>query len=232
MKTTPREVLVTGDFFSAKTPSGAALIYTDPNYGITKCRFEQIKFSPSDFFRKADRILRPGGVVAVHACMPFTTSLVNSWWKYEWVWEKSNATGHMLAKQRPLKAHETIQIFIKPGGFSTYNPQMVAGTPYNWKSRRTESEHFENRKNDEIKNSGTRYPRTVLRFQQERGLHPTQKPVALAEYLIRTYTNDEDLVVDPFLGSGTSKVACQKIGNRFFWGCEVVPKYMKIARAR
>lgn len=231
--------LTQGDFFRSKHPPKGSvdLIIADPNFGMTSCEFDRYTFDELYFFLFAYDLLRPGGIVLVHAAMPFTVSLFNSdratsWWKYEWVWEKSNATGHLQAKKRPLKAHETIQVFVKPGGTPTYNPQMTEGKPYKWASRRTESEHFENRKNTRIDNKGTRYPRSVLQFQQERGLHPTQKPVPLVEYLIRTYTNDGDTVLDPFMGSGTSKVACRNIGKRHYYGYEINGNYFKIASKR
>ena len=161
-------------------------------------------------------IMKPKGVIVLTASQPFTSKLVLSnpdEFKYELIWEKSNATGHMLAKHRPMKAHESILVFYQAQ--PTYNPQMDTGRPYKWNSKRTDSEHFDNKKNDLIDNKGLRYPRSVLKFKQERGLHPTQKPVSLFSWLIKTYTNKGDLVLDNCAGSGTTGVACIQTGRKY-----------------
>lgn len=150
--------------------------------------------------------------------------------KYEWIWEKGAATGHLNAKKQPMKAHENALVFYRAQ--CTYNPQMEKGEAYTQKSGRGSSNY-----GDQVEvvteNSGERYPRSVLKFPHDRGsrLHPTQKPVALFEYLIRTYTNPGDLVLDNTAGSGTTAIAAENAGRK--WICmERDPTYYESAVGR
>ena len=209
----------------------AALVLADLPYGITACNCDT-PINLDIFFSEAWRILRPNGAIVLNAAQPFTTTLINAqlrYFRYVWVWEKSNSTGHLLAKKRPLRAHEDIVVFYKKQPI--YHPQMGEGAPYIWNSRRTETEHFENRSNAIITNTGQRYPRTVIRFKQERGFHPLQKPVSLMSFLIKSYTDEEDLVVDPTCGSGTTLVACLET-NRRGVGIEIDTSYVMISESR
>lgn len=163
-------------------------------------------------------------VVISTAKMPFTAQLVQSntiWFWHSLVWEKSKATGFLNAKKQPLRAHEDIVLF-KKYKHATYNPQMTQGKPYD--------------KAGKINESGFRYPRSVLYFktaeaEEGKALHPTQKPVGLMEYLIKTYTNEGDTVIDPCMGSGTTGVACMNCGRNFI-GFERDEHFFEVARSR
>jgi len=154
--------------------------------------------------------------------------------KYCLVWEKSKATGYLNAKKQPMRAHEDIVVFYRKQ--PTYNPQMTKGTPYDkGKAVRDAEQYGKQTKAVHVKNEeGTRYPRSVLYFktaEDEGKLHPTQKPVALYEYLIRTYSNEGDTVLDPCMGSGTTGMAAINT-NRNFIGIEREEKYFNIAQDR
>jgi site-specific DNA-methyltransferase (adenine-specific) len=169
------------------------------------------------------------------AAQPFTTTLIHSNiknFKYEWIWEKPQGTNPLNAKIMPLKSHENILIFYRKK--PTYNPQMWKSTPYSGfsSSDKTIGEIYGKVKSKHRDNpEGLRYPKTVLRFSQDKGLHPTQKPVELMRYLIRTYTNEGDIVLDNAMGSGTTGVACV-LENREFIGIEKDDKYYQISSQR
>jgi len=153
------------------------------------------------------------------------------WLRYEWIWEKSRATGFLHARHSPLKAHENILVFYEKT--PKYNPQFTSGKPYRTGCGGRFIPHLGRHIGGAItENSGFRYPRTVLRVPSEgQGIHPTQKPVALFEYLIRTYTNPGDLVLDTFMGSGTTAVACINT-DRNFIGFERDPDFFQLAEKR
>jgi site-specific DNA-methyltransferase (adenine-specific) len=169
------------------------------------------------------------------AAQPFTTILAASNlenFRYEWIWEKPQGTNPMNAKVMPLKSHENILVFYRKK--PVYNPQMWYSTPYSGFSSDTSKigEVYGSAKSKHRDNpEGSRYPKTVLRFKQEKGLHPTQKPVEMMEYLIRTYSNEGDVVLDNTMGSGTTGVACVNT-NRNFIGIEMEENYYKIAEQR
>ena len=184
-------------------------------------------------------MIKDNGAIVLTASQPFTSALVMSnpkMFKYEWVWEKNRGTGFMNAKKMPLKSHENVLVFYKK--LPTYNPQKTVGEPYkriNCSKRSLDKGNYSgnglNPSHDTI-SDGMRYPLSVLNFKVvERTSHPTQKPVALFEYLIKTYTNEGDLVLDNVMGSGTTGVACKNL-NRDFIGIEKEPDYFKIAEER
>lgn len=148
--------------------------------------------------------------------------------RYCWVWEKEQGVNFLMAKKQPLKVHEDICVFYKKQ--CTYNPQMTKGKPY-ISGKGDSGEVTGKVKKIQTKNTGTRYPKSIIRFNRERGLHPTQKPVSLFEYLIKTYTNEGDLVLDNCMGSGTTGVACKNL-NRNFIGMELDEDYFNIAKER
>ena len=152
-------------------------------------------------------------------------------YKYDWVWKKPNSTTPNLAKIQPMRIYELISVFYKKQ--PTYNPQMREGKPYTWNSKRSggEASNIQYTQDKAIVNTGTRYPINVLEFGQERGLHPTQKPVPLLEYLVKTYTNEGDLILDNCMGSGSTGVACKNL-NRNFIGIELDENYFNIAKER
>ncbi len=209
------------------------LILADLPYGTTACKWDSvIPFAP--LWENYKRLLKPRGAVVLTASQPFTSALVMSnpkWFRYEWVWEKNNATGHLDARRKPLRAHEDICVFgdSRP----TYNPTMGEGKPFISRHRPGDTgDCYGDVRNYIWKNTGTRFPRSVLRFPNvSRTIHPTQKPVALIEYLIRTYSSEGETVLDNTMGSGTTGVACVNTGRNFI-GIEMDAAYFKIAKKR
>jgi len=206
-------------------------IITDLPYGTTACKWDTI-IPFDDLWRVVRHVLKPKGAFVTTASQPFTSALIMSnpkWFRYEWIWEKAKATGHLDARRKPMKAHENILIF----GGETYNPQLSKGAPYknNHKPGDTGDVYGEVNKYS-YKNPGVRFPRSVIDFMHEtQPEHPTQKPVALYEYLIRTYTNEGETVLDMTMGSGTTGVACVNTGRDFI-GIEREAEYIEIATRR
>ena len=210
------------------------LLLVDLPYGTTACKWDSI--IPLDkLWEQYNRVCKEDAAMVFTAAQPFTTVLAASNiknLKYEWIWEKPQGTNPMNAKVMPLKSHENILVFYRKK--STYNPQMWYSTPYSgFKSDtakigevygKAQSKHRDNP-------DGSRYPKTVLKFKQEKGLHPTQKPVALMEYLIETYSNPGDTVLDNTMGSGTTGVACVRT-DRNFVGMESDAEYYNLAQER
>lgn len=209
------------------------LVLTDPPYQVTACKWDSI-IPLESMWKELKRITKDSGFSVFTSSQPFTTTLISSNiddFKYCWVWEKNRSTNFPNAKRRPLTAHEDIVVFNK--GSIWYNPQKTTGhTPTNSAKGATQGQIYNG---NTIRNyeggDTTRYPRTVIRFDCERGFHPTQKPVALMEYLIKTYSNEGDTVLDFALGSGTTGIACVNT-NRDFIGIEMDEGYFKIASSR
>ena len=204
------------------------MILCDLPYGTTACKWDTIiPFEP--LWKQYKRIIKDKGVIVLTASQPFTSLLITSnlkMFKYEWIWEKEQGVNFLLSKKVPLKVHENILVF----GGNIYFPQMEKGKPY-LSGKGNSGDVTKNVIKIQTKNEGTRYPRSVIKINREVGLHPTQKPVALFEYLIKTYTNEGDLVLDNCIGSGTTAVACLQT-NRHFIGIELSPEYCEIARNR
>ena len=212
------------------------MILCDLPYGTTRCKWDSvIPFEP--LWKNYSRIIKDNGAIVLFSQMPFTAALVMSnlkMFRYEWIVEKSIATGFLNAKHMPLKCHENICIFYKK--LPTYNPQMTKGKPYSIKRRDCGAQYLGNFDNIETKNEGTRCPRDILKdlwkpYCGGKLFHPTQKPVPLLEYLIKTYTNEGEIVLDNCMGSGSTGVACVNT-NRNFIGIELDEKYFKIAKER
>jgi site-specific DNA-methyltransferase (adenine-specific) len=209
------------------------LILTDLPYGLTANAWDSI-IDLDRLWAEYKRLIRPCGAVVLTAQCPFDKLLGMSnrkWLKYEWIWEKSRATGFVHSKHAPLKAHENILVFYRR--MPHYNPQFTEGKPYTSVAPRRFERNFGKYVGGVVtKNTGYRYPRTVLRVASEnRPLHPTQKPVALFEYLIRTYTQPGDLVLDSCMGSGTTAIACLNTNRRFI-GFELDLEYCRMAQER
>ena len=208
------------------------LILCDLPYGTTKCKWDSI--IPFDkLWKQYNRIIKDNGAIVLFGAEPFSSSLRMSNiknYKYDWVWEKEQGTNQLNAKIQPLRKHENICVFYKKQ--HTYNPQMEEGTPYTI-NRNTQTELYNAQKPSNTVNTGTRYPTTILKFNREmkNRFHPTQKPVALLEYLVKTYTNEGDVVLDNCMGSGSTGVACRNT-NREFIGMELDEKYFNIAKER
>ena len=210
------------------------MVMVDLPYGTTACKWDSI--IPVDFlWEQYNRICKKNAAMLFTSAQPFTTTLASSNinnFRYEWIWEKPQGTNPMNAKVMPLKSHENILVFYRSK--PTYNPQMWYSTPYSGFSSDTSKigEVYGNQQSKHRDNpEGSRYPKTVLKFKQEKGLHPTQKPVGLMEYLIKTYTNEGDTVLDNTMGSGTTGVACVNC-NRSFVGIEMDKKYYQISKER
>jgi site-specific DNA-methyltransferase (adenine-specific) len=181
------------------------------------------------------RIIKDNGAIVLTASQPFTSALVMSnleMFKYELIWEKHQGTNPMQAKKRPLKSHENILVF---GNKIKYNPILEKGKPYSgFVSQTFQSEVYGGGKSVHRENKeGTRYPKSVIKITKDKGkrIHPTQKPVALFEYLIKTYTNEGDLVLDNCAGSGTTGVACKNL-NRNYILIEKEQEYVEIINKR
>jgi site-specific DNA-methyltransferase (adenine-specific) len=209
------------------------MILCDLPYGTTRNKWDSI--IPFDkLWMHYERIIKGNGAIVLTAAQPFTSALVMSnpkLFKYEIIWEKTQATGFLNAKKQPLRKHESILVFYKSQ--ATYNPQFTEGKPYVAKSNAGANKGNYGKFNDNITvNEGTRYPVSILQFKNGgKTDHPTQKPVDLFEYLIRTYTNEGDVVLDNCIGSGTTAVAAAK-ANRNFIGFELESKYFQIANQR
>jgi len=212
-------------------------IITDPPYGTTACRWDSvIPFEP--MWERLNKVIKPDGVMVLFGSEPFSSILRISNiknYKYDWVWEKSKATNFLNVKKQPLRAKENISIFYRKQ--PTYNAQIKKGKAYNKGIRKNQSEDdvYGAFNQTEVKSNGDRYPRDVLYFKTAESegstFHKTQKPVALMEYLIKTYTNKNELVLDFTMGSGTTGIACKNL-NRNFIGIELDNNYFNIAKER
>jgi site-specific DNA-methyltransferase (adenine-specific) len=210
-------------------------VICDPPYGTTACKWDSvIPFAP--MWEQLKRVAKPRAAIVLFGSQPFTSALVMSnpgMFKYTWVWEKNVPTGFLNAKKQPMRWHEDISVFYRQQ--PTYNPQYREGVGYHVKVNSTKSQNYGQQRNITSINDGTHYfPRDILRFDNHNGGgkdHPTQKPVTLMEYLIRTYTNEGDTVLDFTCGSGSTGVACVNT-DRHFIGIENHPPYVTVARRR
>ena len=213
-------------------PDGSVdMILTDPPYGTTNCKWDSI-IPLEQMWSHLKRVIKPNGAIVLTAAQPFTSVLVCSnlkQFKYEWVWQKESGTGMLNAKKQPLRDSESVLVFYKKQ--ATYNPQFTKGKPYTVK-KGSDSQLYNKSENVVTVNTGKRYPKTVQKFNRDRGsFHPTQKPVALMEYLIKTYTNENQTILDFTMGSGSTGVACVNT-NRNFIGIELDENYFNIASER
>ena len=202
------------------------LILCDLPYGTTRNRWDVI-IDLRLLWREYRRISR--GAVVLTCAQPFTSALITSnlkEFKYCWIWKKSKPTGHLNAKKQPLRNTEDIAVFY--ANQPTYNPQGTRKTDV-MVSRTNRGNYGECSKT--TRQTVTGYPTTILEFATETGVHPTQKPVALMEYLIKTYTNEGDTVLDNCMGSGTTGVACVNT-RRSFIGIELDSYYFEVAQQR
>lgn len=207
------------------------VIITDPPYGTTKCSWDSV--IPFDkMWERLNKLIKPNGAIVLFGSEPFSSALRMSNiknYKYDWIWGKSNPLGFLNVKKQPLRNYENISIFYKYQCF--YNPQMTKGKAY-IKNHNWQSSVYGKYNNVITINNGERYPKSILKFTRDKDrYHPTQKPVKLMEYLVKTYTNKNELVLDFTMGSGTAGVACKKL-ERDFIGIEKDDKYFKIAEDR
>lgn len=214
-------------------PQSVDMILTDMPYGVTACKWDTV-IDLEAWWVEVRRVIKPRGAIVMTASQPFTTRLISSnyeWFREEIVWLKSNGGMFLNANRQHLKRHENVIVFSN--GLNTYNPQMTTGEPYRIKSGvpGIAATKDKNTGGHETINGGLRYPISYLRTKSRPGQHPTQKPVALFEYLIKTYTQPGELVVDPFVGSGTTAVAAQNTERRFIVGDQDA-EYCEVARRR
>lgn len=214
------------------------MILCDLPYGTTSCKWDTI--IPFDkLWEQYERIIKPNGAIVLTAQQPFTSALVMSnpkIYKYDWYWKKSKPVGFANAKKMPLKDVETISIFYK--SLPTYNPQgiekcnrVISNSTKKIKQNNITAINGGAFKTDTFIQEFTNYPRQIIEVGVEQGLHPTQKPTELFEYLIKTYTNEGETVLDNCMGSGSTGVACVNL-NRSFIGIEMDDKYFEIASKR
>ncbi len=237
MKRGKKEILL-GDCLELikDIPSGSIdMVLCDLPYGTTACKWDTI--IPLDkLWEQYERIIKPNGAIVLTAAQPFTSELIYSaknLFKYEIIWEKEKPSNFAFAKYGIMKYHENILVFGE--GRGTYNPQMTIGKPNHsvgGGKRKKYNESGANTARVTNKTDGLKHPKSVLKFNREpKPEHPTQKPVALFEYLIKTYTNEGDLVLDNAAGSGTTAIACLNT-NRQFIVMEKERKYYDIINER
>lgn len=209
------------------------MVLTDPPYGTTACKWDSvIPFEP--MWAQIKRVVKKNGAVVMTASQPFTSALVMSnprMFAYEWVWIKTKITGVLNAKKMPVRKHEQVLVFCDSKATGTYNAQGLVkkGTVT---KQGGNSDNYGSRSADPYVQEWTNWPRDVLEVPSEgKTVHPTQKPVALMEYLIRTYTNEGEVVLDFTMGSGTTGVAAMNTGRRFI-GIERDEGYFDIAEKR
>lgn len=221
-------------------PDGSIdMVLADLPYGTTACKWDVvIPFEP--LWEQYKRIIKDRGAIVLFGSEPFSSILRCSnlsMYKYDWIWDKKTGLGFLDSKHRPLKQHETISVF-SIGGCSTgskirmeYNPQGLIPTDKKNSNTKSNILNSEPSQRKELNTTHTGYPKTILTFGRESGFHPTQKPVALLEYLIKTYTLEGETVLDNTMGSGSTGVACVNTGRNFI-GIEKDDKYFEIAKNR
>lgn len=217
------------------------MILSDPPYGTTACKWDSI-IPIKPMWKQLNKIIKTAGAIVLFGCEPFSSALrMNNIknYKYDWVWQKDKVTNHLNSKRQPMRRNEIISIFYKKQ--CLYNPQLVRKDPKNIRpptTKRKQAEHYGamTRKSERTIPINMSYPNETLKFRgcfgtKGQSFHPTQKPVALMEYLIKTYTNEGETVLDFAAGSGTTGVACEKT-NRKWVMIEKEEKYCEVAVKR
>ncbi len=226
------------EFMAGLPDNSIDFCLTDPPYGTTACKWDNvIPFEP--MWEQLKRVVKPNGAIVLFGSQPFTSALVMSnvkMFKYEWIWKKDKGGNIAVLKYQPSKVHENILVFSD--NKHLYNPQMEERPEKNKRNNkpRYNKVGIQGGKDFFVEHSrgmdSVKYPTSVKDFNVERnGLHPTQKPVALLEYLIKTYTLEGETVFDGFAGSGSTAVACRNTGRNFI-GCELDLDYFNAARKR
>jgi len=214
-------------------------IITDPPYGTTQCKWDSI--IPFDsMWERLEKLIKDNGAICIFGSQPFTSILNSSnlkLFRYELIWEKNKPSNFMLANKQPMKYHENISIFYKKQ--PTYNKQMIERSESGkqrtkYKTSRTESEHYYLPKKEIDYNPDLKNPSSIIKINceyQNTNLHPTQKPVKLCEWLVNTYTNENELILDFTCGSGTTLLASRNLKRKCI-GIELEEKYCEIAKNR
>jgi site-specific DNA-methyltransferase (adenine-specific) len=223
-------------------PDGSVdMILTDPPYGTTACKWDSI-IPLESMWEQLKRIIKPNGAIALFGAEPFSSLMRCSnlkQFKYDWVWQKDKATNHLNAKRMPMRRNEIISVFYKAQ--CLYIPQLQIKDPKNIRpptTKRKQADNYGAMTAESVRKIPVNmsYPNETLQFRgcfgdKGKSLHPTQKPVALMEYLIKTYTNEGETVLDFACGSGTTGVAAKNL-NRSFIGIELDETYFNIAKER
>ena len=210
------------------------LILTDPPYGITQNSWDKIP-ALDKMWLEFNRLIKDNGAIVITAAQPFASKLIMSNidnFKYDIIWEKTICSGQLNVKRQPLRAHEHVLVFYKNP--ATYNEQLTEGAPYKIKRKVTyTNKNYGDQVDSEKINDGFRHARSVIKISNPRikGGHPTEKPVDLMENLVKTYSNTNEIILDPFMGSGSTGEACHNLG-RDFVGVELDSKYFKRAKKR
>jgi site-specific DNA-methyltransferase (adenine-specific) len=213
----------------------ADAIVSDPPFGTTNCDWD-IPIPLDTFWDMVEGQTKPTANFVLFGCGKFTNDLINSnpqWYRYDLIWTKSKKCGFLNANLQPMRNHESILIFTRPGFFkaATYNPQKTPGGRVGVRQTKRRGGVYRSVDGGEKYYDGMQHPCSVLSFKSEFGLHPTQKPLELMEWLIRTYTNECDTIIDPFMGSGTTAVACVRTDRKFI-GIERNKNFFDIACER
>lgn len=239
--------MIQGDCFEllpAMQAGSVDAVITYPPYGTTDLPWDK-KIDLPLFWELIKRVIKPGAVIVMFSQQPFTTDVINSnrkWFRYELIWRKTAPVGFLDVRYRPMRIHENILVFCEHYRRSndgkraamTYNAQMVIGEPYKRNGRNRSSGHYRFVSDSrEIVNTGTRHPVDVLDYPNRGGksYHPTQKPVDLLEWLVKTYSREGELVLDPFAGAGATLLACKNTGRRVV-GFEREEKYIEMFEER
>jgi site-specific DNA-methyltransferase (adenine-specific) len=210
-------------------------VISDPPFGITDCDWD--KSIPLDrFWELVERKTKPTANIVLFGCGRFSHALYSSnpdWFRYDMIWAKTKKCGHLNANLQPMRNHESIYVFIRPGCVkkATYNPQKTLGGKVGVKTVSHKSSIYRDCGKFTHVSDGTQHPSSILYFKSETGYHSTQKPVLLLEHLVQSYTNKTEIVIDPFMGSGTTGVACVRTDRQFI-GIEQDPQYFEIACER
>lgn len=218
-------------------PDGSVdMVLCDPPYGTTSRNEWDKVISIEPFWEQLNRVIKDNGAMAVSSQLPFSCDLIagnRKYFRYEWIWEKTNAVGFLNANRMPLRARENILVFYKH--LPKYNPQKTHGKPYRKEHKQNGSSNYGLHHFSITENDGSRFPKDVVVFDNNgrnfEKVHPTQKPVALLEYLIKTYTDEGDTVLDCCMGSGSTGVACANTGRDFI-GIELDEHYFEVAQGR
>ena len=212
------------------------LIATDPPYGKTACKWDTV-IPFKEMWLRLNKLIKPNGAIVLFGSEPFSSTLRISNlknYKYDIIWDKIKGTGFLNAKKQPMRNHEVISVFYQKQ--PTYNPKKTEGhiKKTSFRAKHHQTDVYGEMKNDYQYNSTERYPKSIQSFStdtQNSSLHPTQKPIALMEYIIKTYTNEDEIVLDFTMGSGSTGVACKNT-NRNFIGIELDKNYFNIAKNR
>lgn len=211
--------------------SSVDMILADLPYGTTRNKWDSI-LPLEALWEQYRRIAKPDAAIVLTAAQPFTSTLVCSnieEFRVEWIWQKTIGSGQLNINHQPLRIHESVLVFYRE--LPTYHPQMTAGEPYALLRKAGREANYNAQRDIEVVNEGVRWPKTVITVANPRirGGHPTQKPVALFEYFIKTYSDRGDLILDNTIGAGTTAVAALRTGRKYV-GIEIDPRYVAMAK--